>query len=253
MAGSRPISAQRSPKTSSSSRDLVGKDVEVELVAVARRQPERVVLAVAADQQLDPGRAHRARAVGHVLDLRVATLEAERRLVLAGHPPDDLEVLAEPLHPLLERRIVVAVLGRLVLAEAGAETEGQATAADGVQGRGRLGGHRRVVERRVHDDRADPDPRHERREPGRQRPAVEFDRLARPLRDHVLPGPDRLEAESLGGQGELDDARPGARRLPALELVEVPLREDEADLHRHRSGARGRRGAARRRPPAGRR
>ena len=48
----------------------------------------------------------------------------------------------------------------------------------------------------------------------------------------VLAGPDRFEAEPLGGLGELDDARPGAPRLPALELVEVALRQDQSDLHR---------------------
>ena len=48
----------------------------------------------------------------------------------------------------------------------------------------------------------------------------------------MLAGPDRLEAEPLGGLGQLDDACPGTPRLPALELVEVALRQDQSDLHR---------------------
>ncbi len=57
-------------------RDLVGEDVEVELVAVARGQTHRVVLAVTADQQLDPRGARRPRTVGQVVDPGVGPLEA---------------------------------------------------------------------------------------------------------------------------------------------------------------------------------
>ena len=45
----------------------------------------------------------------------------------------------------------------------------------------------------------------------------------------------------LGGLGELHDAGPGTPRLPALELVEVALRQDQSDLH----GLRARRGGRR--------
>ena len=223
-------------------RDLVREDVEVELVAVARGQTHRVVLAVAADQQLDPRGARSPRTVGQVVDPRVGPLEAEARFVQPGRPPDDLEVLGQPLHPVLEARVVVAVRGGLVVLEPGAQAERQAAAADRIERRGGLGGHRRVVERRVHDDQPDADPRHERRQPGRQRPAVEGDRLARPLGEDVLPGPDRFEPESLGGLGQLHDARPGSPGLPALELVEIALRQDQSDLH----GLRARRGRCRR-------
>ncbi len=168
------------------------------------------------------------------------TVEREPRFVLAGHPPDDLEVLGQDLHPLAQRRVGEAERARLVLLEAGAQAERQPTAGDRVQRGGGLGRHRGVVERRVEDDQARSRPAGQRRETRRQRPAVERDRLARPLREDVLAGPDRLEAESLGRRGELDDPVPGAARLPALELVEVALRQDQSDLHRSLRARRSR-------------
>ena len=51
--------------------DLVGEDVDVELVAVACGKTQRVVLAVPADQELDPGRAGGPRAVRQVIDMGV--------------------------------------------------------------------------------------------------------------------------------------------------------------------------------------
>ena len=49
---------------------LVGEHVEIQLVAVARGEAERVVLAVTADEQLDPGRTGRPRAVRQIASTR---------------------------------------------------------------------------------------------------------------------------------------------------------------------------------------
>ena len=52
---------------------------------------------------------------------------------------------------------------------------------------------------------------------------------AAPLREDVLAGPEALEAEALAELRDLEDAGPCLRRLPAVELVEVALRDLEPD------------------------
>ena len=163
-------------------RDLVGEDVEVELVAVARGEAERVVLAVTADEQLDPGRAGRRAGCSSGSSTRAYLPSNEK-------PGSSCRVARQMISKCSDSHSIRSLrpgyswpyCGGLVLLEPGAQAEGQAAAADGVERRGRLGGDGRVVEGRVQDDHADPDPRHERREAGRQRPAVEGDRLAGPL------------------------------------------------------------------------
>ena len=53
-----------------------------------------------------------------------------------------------------------------------------------------------------------------------------------PLRQDVLAGPERLEAEPFAQLGDLEDPPPRARRLPAVELVEVALGQLQPDAHR---------------------
>ena len=67
---------------------LVGEDVEIQLVAVARGEAERVVLAVTADEQLDR-RGARPRAALFVRSRHAGVLAPRtrsRRLVLSGSP-----------------------------------------------------------------------------------------------------------------------------------------------------------------------
>ena len=53
-----------------------------------------------------------------------------------------------------------------------------------------------------------------------------------PLGEGVLAGPQGVEPEPFAELGDLEDALPGRDRLPALELVEVALGQEQADLHR---------------------
>ena len=71
---------------------------------------------------------------------------------------------------------------------------------------------------------------HGGRDRRRQHEAVECDRAAAaPLREDVLAEPEALEPQALAEPGDLEDARPGARRLPAIELVEVTLGDLQPD------------------------
>ena len=65
--------------------------------------------------------------------------------------------------------------------------------------------------------------------------AVEDDPLRVPLGERVLAGPQGVEAEALTELRDLEDSLPCGDRLPALELVEVPLGQQQADLHAGRS------------------
>ena len=208
---------------------------------------------MAADQQLDVVAATGPRVVDDVLDLRVRALERERRLVTSRHPADDLEVLRQDRHPLLEIGERVPERQGLARLEAGAEAEDKPAARDRVERRRGLGRHRRVAERRVDDREAELDPRHDRGDCGHDRDAVELDRLGVPLGEDVLAVPERIEAQPLAHPGDLEDPVPGVDRLPVLELVEVTLREQESDPHRGASlagsGAVGEAAVAGRAPP----
>ena len=58
-----------------------------------------------------------------------------------------------------------------------------------------------------------------------------IDALGIPLGQHVLAGPQGIEAEAFAEARDLEDALPGGDRLPAFELVEVALGQQQADLH----------------------
>ena len=181
------------------------------------------------DHDLDPRPPDAARRVVEVLDPRVPAIERERRLVVVERPGHDLEVLAEDRESLAEAGIVETERVGLDLAEAGAEAQDDAALRDDVQRRGHLGGQRRVVERGVHDGKADLDVRHEGGDRRRHDPDVERRRTrSAPLRGHVLAGPDRFEPERRAELRDLERALPGLDRVPAVVLVEVALRRRRA-------------------------
>ena len=211
----------------------LGRQVDVDLVAVLRREPNGDVLAVAADRQPDVVAAAGPRRVDDVLDARVRALEGERRLVAAGHPADDLEVLAEHRQPLLHVR------------ERHAERARPRSALK-PQPRPRISRPPLIVSRveailaviaglrKV--ELMTPNPMSTRGTAAAT--AVwsvrqsKIDALGIPLGEDVLAGPQGVEAEALAERRDLEDALPRGDRLPALELVEVALGQQQADLHR---------------------
>jgi hypothetical protein len=91
---------------------------------------------------------------------------------------DDLELLLEHVHPLLHRQEREAVRGVLDLRPARAEPELDPPAGDVIGGRGQLGQHGRVPERRRGDHRPQPQRRRARGESADRAPRVERAALA---------------------------------------------------------------------------
>ena len=150
----------------------------------------------------------------------------------AEHPGDDLEVVAEGVHPLTDGREAVAVGQPLVLLPAGADAELEAAAADDVERRGELGGQRRVAEAGADDHVAEPDTRGHHGQRGERRERLEGDLVGRlGHRVEVVEDPQRLEAERLGLRGELDGPRPGLGGVPAVVLALPALGHHQTDLH----------------------
>ena len=139
----------------------------------------------------------------------------EARPLLGEHRLDDRERLLEPVHPLADRREVVAVALVLDLVPGGAEAEDRPPAGDGVERRDLLGQQRRIAVRDARDERPEPDARRLAGEGGEHRPALEH-RLVGPADAvdlvEVVHDRDEVEAGRLGRLGLLDDA------------VEQPLR-----------------------------
>ena len=84
VAGSRPTSPATLVQHVAVLDELVGHHVDVDLVGVASGQPERHLLAVAADEQRDVIATAGARRVGRVADAGELAGERDRRLVRGG-------------------------------------------------------------------------------------------------------------------------------------------------------------------------
>jgi hypothetical protein len=175
-----------------------------------------------------PNAVRRAR---HVVDLGRLALVGERRLAGAGQPPDDLEVLGEDRQARVDVGVRRAECLRLRGLEPGTEAQDQAAAADRIERAAHLRGEEGVPERRVDDREADRHAGHGSRQRRRDREEIEDQGVPVPLREHVLAEPQGVEAELLRQFRGVEDAVPGPARRPAVELVEVPLRKDDAGLH----------------------
>ena len=103
---------------------LVGVRLGVALavpdVRVAGDDPERPLLAAAADEQRHPG-LERRRVVAHLVAADPAALLGDRRAV--EHPPGEPAGLVEPADPVAERQHLVAERAVLRLVPAGAQPE----------------------------------------------------------------------------------------------------------------------------------
>ena len=176
-------------------------------VGVLRRDPQRSLLTAAADEDLRTARLDRSRHVERLLDPVVRA--RERRALLGEHRLDDRERFLQPIHPLADRREVVAIALVLDLVPGGAEAEDRPPAGDGVERRDLLGQQRRIAVRDARDERAQPHARGLAGEGGEHRPALEH-RLVRPADAvdlvEVVHDRDDIEAGRLGGLGLLDDA-----------------------------------------------
>ena len=135
-------------------------------------------------------------------------------------------------HPLGDRREAVAVCPPLVFLPAGADAELEPAAADDVDRRRHLRGEGGVPEPGADDHVAEPDALGRHRERGQDRERLERDLLGRPRhRVEVIEDPQRLEPELLGLPRQLDGARPGVRRAPAVVLALPALGRHQPDLH----------------------
>ena len=103
--------------------DRVGAAEQVAHVGVLGDEPERLLLAAAADEDRWPARPHRSRHVLRSFDPVVAT--RERRRILGEHRPADAKRLVETLEPLAHGWEVEAEALVLLL------VPGRADAADG--------------------------------------------------------------------------------------------------------------------------
>ena len=95
-----------------------------------------------------------------------------------------------------------------------------------------LGGERGVPEPGADDHVAEPDALGRHRQGGQDRERLERDLLGRPRHGvEVIEHPQRLEPELLGLLRQLDGARPGVGRVPAVVLALPALRRHQPDLH----------------------
>ena len=187
--------------------DRVGIAEPVPHVRVLRHQPERLLLAAAADQDLRSARLHRLRDVVRVLD--VVPLPLERRPRLREHRPADLQRVLQPLEPLGRRRPVVAVREGLLLVPRRADAEDRATRRDHVERRDHLGQERRVPVRHARHHRAELDPRRACRDGAEDRVRLEHRIRCRadvPDLVVVVHHPERIEPRTLGRLRDLRDA-----------------------------------------------
>ena len=219
------------PQRLKGGRDVNRQQVEVQLVGVPRRQPERDVGSMSADQDRDPRPLDSGRVVGHLPDSRVVTLEGDRRA--AGHeqPPDDLEMLGKHGQTGREGRVVEPEGVGLDLPESGSEAERQSTSTDHVERAGDFGRQSGVPERGVDDHEADPNSRDGRCHGGGKRHAVERNARSVPFGEHVLAEPEGLEPQPLGEHGQLERPPPGLLGIPPVVFVEIALGQDQPDLH----------------------
>ena len=116
---------------------------DVHHVGVARHQPQRPLLAAAADEDRRPARLHRARHVAGLVDPVVAAVE--RRRLLGEHGPADLQRLLQPVQPLAGGREVEAQSLVLDVVPGRADAEDGPARADDVERRHDLGQVRRVA------------------------------------------------------------------------------------------------------------
>src|SRR6478736_2591248 len=156
------------------------------------------------------------RAVGRLV---VRPVEVDRPV--REERADDRERLLEPADPMVVREPVGSIV-RCV--PAGAEGEDQAALRDGVHRRRHLGEHRRGMETRAGDQRAEFDRGGRRGERGERRPHLPGPtRTDRQVVEQMVAEPDRVEADLLGQPSHLDQLR--ERHLP------LDLRQLDSDLH----------------------
>ena len=217
VAGSRPIASQWPcedlglvPEGLEPEREPVGH------VGVLRGDLQRPLLAAATDEDARSAGLDRARDVERLVDPVVGP--GEGRAVLGEHRPDDRQRLVEAVHPLADRRELVAVADVLLLVPGRPEPEDRPTAGDDVERRRRLGQERRVAVGHAGHERAQPDPRRLAGERGEGRPALEHrigDRSDALDLVEVVHHGDEAEPGRLGGTRLLDDAieQPLGRRV----------------------------------------
>ena len=212
-------------------RRLLELGADVQDVGVLRSEPERDVLAAARGHDPHPAAAAAARRAVHVLDARVLPCERERRLAVVEHLRDDLEVLGQDRQP----RVHVGNSKPYVLASSGLKpqpsprmTRPPATASSVAAILAVSAGLRNV-------EFTTSKPMSGRgtggRDRARQDEAVERDRArCRPTSTGRARRSRATRSRGARRARAISRIRlPCLRRLPAVELVEVALRQLEPD------------------------
>ena len=130
---------------------------------------------------------------------------------LGPGPDDDLDLLGEEREPLLGVEEREAVREMLPLVPAGAHADVQATTGDVVDRGGHSREHARMAEGRRRDERAEPDPLGDGRQPGEGRPGIE--RVGVPADDRrvVIGAEEAFEPVPLGEPPRGVPSRPRSR------------------------------------------
>ncbi len=131
--------------------------------------------------------------------------------VLGPGPDDDLDLLGEERESLLGVEEREAVREVLTLVPAGAHADVQAATGDVVDGGGHPREHARMAEGRRGDERAEPDPLGDGRQPGEGRPGVERVGVLTDDRRVVVGAEEPLEPVLLGEPSRGAPSRPRSR------------------------------------------
>ena len=176
-------------------------------VGVLRRDPQRALLAHAADEDRRSLRLDGSRFVERRVELVV--LAVERRRFLREHRLGDRQRLLEPVHPFADRREVIAVAGMLDVIPGRPEPEDRAPPGDHVERRRLLREQRRVPIRDPRDQRPEPDPTRLSGKRRKRHPALEHrfgDRADALDLIEVVHHGDEAEAGLFRGTCLCDDA-----------------------------------------------
>src|SRR5918997_1531154 len=205
-------------------------------VAPAGDEPQGDLLAAAPDPER---RVRRLHALGLVYGpVYLVELAVEDYAVLGPHAVDDLAGLLEGAHPYRDLGEAVAVGAPLVLVPAGAEAEEEPAVAHHVDRRGDLGEERRVAVAVAGDHLPDLDALGVAREPGADRPALEDGVLGRLGGGvEVVVDPDGVVGPGrLGHLGHPRHRLVLLMRVLYLDQVHAPpLRDEDAEIYRHRA------------------
>ena len=167
VGADRPGSA---PRAASTCGAKPGRAVEVGVLRVLRRDPQRHLLAAPGDPQRDPAVLQRQRPDDRAVDLVVPAVQ--RGHALGPGLAHDLHALVEHPQPLPAPREAVAVGPPLVLVPAGADAHLDPAAGDDVAGGRHLGQVGRVAVAHARAHLAEPDPLGDRSERRHQRPRL---------------------------------------------------------------------------------